>query len=248
MKTYPSAVVAHRAASKEFYTIHFLSFRVRDNEGTHIWKCFSTRVENETVEVLNTLTGETTYRDYVGGGTIVSTDPIVRSEGLTITNMQVLLSGTSPEVLDMVYGHDCRDAMVQWHVGEGEEGTGLLLAAPEIEFDGFVVDIERSDAAIGADGAEPSDSVIAVTLAGHMHALDRSNPEIRSYESGKERQGAEPGDEDEIFRYAHEANQWDTPWGREGRRDKKRGRNTDDGKDRPDLPRRPTSREPGSWR
>jgi hypothetical protein len=215
MKTYSSAITNYRAAQREFWQIVFLSIKVRDRStGDSEWFHFSSRDENETVQVRDPQTGSLEYRDYIGGGCIVGMDQLVRSEGTGVRNFSVTLSAVSDDVQDMIQGYDCRDAVVEVHVGEGEDSTGLMVDTPVCEFEGFVDTVDRQDGAAPVEATEPAPSVFVVSMTSHIATLLRINPDMRSHEVGEERGG------DDIFIHSDAANQWDIMWGKRGHRHK----------------------------
>jgi hypothetical protein len=229
MKIYPNAITTYRTAQKEFYQINLLSFKVRDRaSGNPQWFHFSNRDENETIQVRDQSTGALEFRDYVGGGSVVGMDALIRSEGTSVRNFSLTLSGASEEVLDMIQGYDCREAVFEWHIGEGEEGTGLMVDTPVCEFEGFVDAIEHEDAAIDFEASTPAASGFAVSITSHVSTLQRANPDMRSHEVGQERSG------DDIFLHSDAANHWDVMWGKRGHRHK--DNDGGDGRDRPTEP------------
>lgn len=232
MKTYSSPLSSYRAAGREHYQINLVSFQVRDR-GTNalVWKHFSSRDYNETINVINQSSGAPEARDYVGGGALVAMDPLIRSEGTGVRNFSLVLSATSTDVLDMLQGYDARDAVFEWHIGEADGETGLLVDTPVCEFEGFVDAADRSDAALGITSGEPSEATFTVSVTSHISTLQRANPDMRSHEVGQERSG------DDIFAYTGAANQWAVLWGKRGHRHK--DRDGGDGRDRPTEPRDP---------
>lgn len=233
MKTYSSAISNYRAAQREYWQIDLLSFKVKDRTtGDPQWYHFSSRDEDEAITVIDQATGDPDLRSYFGGGHIVAVDQLVRSEGTGVRNFTLVLSGTSDPVLDMIQGYDCRDAVFEWRIGEGEDSTGLLVDTPVLEFEGFVSTIDREDGAVAIDGNDAGAStVFRVSVVSHIDTLQRANPDMRSPEIGQERSG------DDIFLYAAESNTWDTLWGKKGHQHKRdgEGRHGRDGGHSPDL-------------
>ncbi|MBB1247463.1 hypothetical protein [Rhizobium sp. G21] len=156
-------------------------------------------------------TGNTVLRSYFGGGHIVSVDPIVRYEGVSIRNVNVRMSAVSDQVREMLYGYDARDAHVEWHIGEMEEATGLLVDTPNLEFEGLVDEASRADSplSIWAQSPPVSSSDFTLSLAPWHSVLQRANPAKRTLAVGQERSG------DGIYRYADAAHRWnDLTWGK----------------------------------
>lgn len=213
MKTYSSSISNYRAAGKQFEEIDYVSFQVRDRStNALVWKHFTTRSYDETVQVVNQSTGSLENRSYVGGGTIVAVPSVVRSEGTKARAMSFTLSGTSTPVLDMIQGYDARDAVIELHIGEADQDTGLLIDTPVCEFEGFVTTIDREDGGVAIDSAEPADSNFTVSVTSHIATLSRINPDMRSREIGQERSS------DDIFRFAAASVMWRPKWGKKDHR------------------------------
>jgi hypothetical protein len=232
MKTYSSALTNYRANGNGHGQVNFLSFRVRDRStSAKHWVHLSSRPENETVQVVNQTSGSLEYRDYAGDGTIVDVDDLIRSEGTGVRNFNLVLSGIHTAVLDMIQGYDCRDADFEWHIGEMDEATGLLVDTPVCEFLGFVDTIDPQDAGFDAETDGESLSNFTVSVVSHISTLQRTNPDMRSHEVGQERSN------DDIFIYSDSSNQWEVYWGKRGHRHK--DRDDKDGRDKPTEPSDP---------
>jgi hypothetical protein len=227
MKTYSSAISTYRGALKEFGQVDLLSFRVRsrNSPSEYVWFNFSSRDDDETIFVTDVATGDSEPRDFFGGGHIVALDPLVRSEGTVVRNFTFVLSGTSVPVQDMIQGYDCRDAVIEYRIGETDEDTGLLVDGAVVEFEGFVDTIDREDAAISIEGDQPADTNFKVSVVSHIAALQRPNTDMRSPEIGQERS------DDDIFLYTSEANTWTILWGKEGKKGGGKDSGDKDGRD-----------------
>jgi hypothetical protein len=59
----------------------------------------------------------------------------------------------------MIQGFDCRGAVFEWRVGEGEDQTGLLVDTPVLELEGFVDTADRDDAAVSIDDDTPAEAI-----------------------------------------------------------------------------------------
>jgi hypothetical protein len=216
MKTYSSTIETYRAALGEYWEVKLISFQVRDRDtGDLHWYHFSSRDEDETIQVRNQATGDLEFRDYFGGGHILSMDPLIRSEGTGVRNFNIVLSGVSDPVREMVFGYDARGGVVEVHIGEVNGGTGLLIDTPVCEFEGFVDNGDINDGATDMETEEPAEATITLSINSHIAALQRTNPAVRSYEAGQERSG------DAIFRWADEANTWEARWGKGPKKHKK---------------------------
>lgn len=218
MKTYDSALTSYRAAGKAHRQINFLSFRVKyiDTPATTTWFHFcSDEDDRDNIDVTGHDIGAGT-RDFLGGGPIVALDPIVRSEGAVIRTMNWTLSGASDDVLDMVNGYNCREAVAQYFVGEVDQDTGLLIADPVCEFAGTIDSIDVSDGSIDPAGQATAESVITVSVVGIGASLLRVNTDLRSISTSQARDG------DEVFRYAGESSRWVRPWGKDKKSKKDR--------------------------
>lgn len=227
MKTYSSDITAYRAAGKAHAQISFLSFKVRDKDtpATTQWVHFCTDEDDRTATVTDPDTGSES-RAFLGGGHIVAIDPLVRSEGAVVRNHSLVLSGASDDVLDMVYGYNCRDALFQWYIGEVDQDTGLLVSPPVCEFVGFIDTIEQADGALAVDGQDPASTDITVSVVSLAAALLRTNQDMRSLEISQRRDG------DEFFKRSSSAHHWFMRWGMKSRseRDKRGGGKGDGGR------------------
>lgn len=220
MKTYSTAITSYRTGNGGYWQRNFLTFVVRDRTTlAAVTYNFWDGDDNVTVEVRNQSTGALEFRDYWGGGHLLELDPIVRSEGTGVRNISIRLSGVSTQVLDMIQGYDCRDAVFEWHVGEAEESTGILVDTPVCEFEGFIDTVSLTDGSIDVQGGQ-AESSFEISIASHISTLLRPNPDVRSLEVGQERSG------DDIFAYADAANTWMILWGKGGKKHKgdRRGR------------------------
>jgi len=228
MKNYTTPIENYRAALKGFAQVNLLSFKVRDRTtNAKVWFHFSSRDYDESITVTSQgneagyAAGDAVLRAYYGDGQIIQLDPIVRGEGTGIRNFSLTLSAVSTAVQDMVQGYDCRDAVFEWHIGEAEEGTGLLVDTPVCEFEGFVDTVDRDDDAINDDGS-PANSVFRISVVDHKSTLQRANPDMRTIDVCDDRTN------DAIFKYADESNTWLILWGKEGKGGGKGG----DGRDK----------------
>lgn len=214
MKTYSSAITNYRADLKGYFQVNLLCFVVKTRDtGETVRVNFSDREYNETIQIVNQSTGDLEFRDFIAGA-IVDIDPLIRSEGTNTRNFNVTLSGVHQSVLDMVQGYDTRDAEIEWHIGEAEEGTELLIDTPVCEFIGIVDTPDLEDSAVDPHSDGGSESHIVISITSYLATL-QFNPDMRSLEIGQERS------DDDIFQYAAETNQWDILWGKEGKKHKK---------------------------
>lgn len=226
MKTYSSALTAYRAAGKAYSEINFISFQVKDltDPGEVTWFHFCSDEDDRNETVINPNTGGSVTRLFLGGGHLVSIDPVVRSEGAVVRSHNLVLSGASPTVQNMVHGYNCQDALFQRFVGEIDQDTGLLIDTPVCEFVGLVNTIDLNDGALPVDGTGPAETAITVTVDSLAAALLTRNYAMRSLEQSRLRDG------DEIFKYADEAHHWSIRWGKESRSHADRRGSESDGK------------------
>jgi hypothetical protein len=217
MKTYGSSTASYRTAGGAHGQVDFLSFRVKDKDtpSTTQWFHFCSAEDDITVTVTDPDTGSSS-RTFLGGGHIVVLDPIIRSEGGGVRNMNWALSGASSEVLDMVYGFNCREALAQYFVGERDQDTGLMLDPPSCEFAGIIDTVSPSDSAIGPGDDAPAESIMTVSVASLGATLLRINGDMRAPAVAEKRSG------DEIFQYAAQAALWHRVWGKRSRSKKDR--------------------------
>lgn len=230
MKTYTNAITIYRASGREHGQVDLVSFRVRERDtGDPHWFHFTSRDDDEAVTVIDPDSGADDLRSYFGGGHIVAMDAITRTEGTDASPMSIVLSATSDVVRDMIYGYDCRDALVEWHIGESEDNTGLLIDTPSLEFEGFIDVVSKDDAGLNLENDVPADSNFKLTIVDHITVLERGNADLRSYEVGQDRSG------DAIYRFVAESNTWDVLWGMKGKKKKnddvRRGRDDTGPKD-----------------
>jgi len=227
MRTYGSTTTSYRAAGGAHGQVDFLSFKVKDtsNPATTAWFHFCSAEDDMTVNITDP-DGSSESRTFLGGGHIVALDPIVRSEGAVVHSINWTLSGTSSQVLAMVFGYNCREAVAQYFVGELDQDTGLLLDNPSREFVGLIDTIEPSDSALSPNDDSPADSTITVTVSSIGAALLRVNGDMRSPAVAEKRSG------DEIFRYSAQAATWNRRWGKRSRskRDREGGKGDHKGK------------------
>ena len=226
MKSYDPAISAYRAAGKAHGQISFLSFKVKalNDPESLTWAHFCTADDNMTVTVTDPETGDSDERTFAGGGHIVSLGELTRSERQIIRSHTLVLSGASDTVLDMVFGYNCRQAPFQWFIGETDEATGLLIAEPALEFDGFVNTMDVSDSALPINGGDGANSTLPVTVDSHGAALTARNFDMRVLDVSQQRSG------DKFFRWVGNAHHWRRWWGKEkkSKRDRKGGRGKKD--------------------
>lgn len=212
MKTYSSATTAYRAAGNAHYQVDFLSFRVKSfsDPNDFQWYHFCSDDDDITVSVINPDSGETVERTFYGGGHIVELDALIRSEGPVVRSMNWTLSGASNRVLDMLYGHNCREATAQYFIGEINRNTGLFVDTPATEFVGAIEAVTPSDAGL-ENGSPVADSTVTVSVNSIGSQLLRVNGDMRAVETSMQRDG------DEIFEYSDSAADWVRPWGRKSK-------------------------------
>ena len=218
MKTYSSAITAYRAAGKAFLPVDFISIRVKALEDPEdlTWVHFCTADEDMTIDLVNPDNGNTISRTFLGGGHIVALPELVRSEGAVIQSHAFTFSGASDDVLNIVHGHNCREAPFQWFVGECDQDTGLLLDMPACELVGFINAAEVSDGAIEIDSSAPAESVISILVDSLAAALTARNYAMRSQEASESRS------DDLFYQFTGSAPHWSDRWGKEKKSEKDR--------------------------
>lgn len=218
MKTYSSALTAYRAAGKAHHQIDFISFKVRgiDDPDALTWCSFCTDEDDMTIEIVDPDTGLTDERTFAGGGHIVGLEDIVRTEGAVIRSHNIVLSGASDTVRDMIYGFNCRGALYQRFQGEVDQDTGLLVDTPPCEFVGFINTIDGADGALPIDGSSPAESLVHVTVDSLAAALTARNFGMRSLENSKARS------DDRFLEYGDSVHHWAPRWAKDKKSEKKR--------------------------
>lgn len=211
MKTYSTALTDYRAAGKAHGQISFISFKVKGLADPDIltWAHFCTAEDNMVVEITDPDTGLKDTRTFAGGGHIIEMGDLTRSEKEVVRSHNLILSGASDTVLDMVNGYNCREAAFQWFIGETDQDTGLLVDEPPIEFVGLVNTIDLSDGVLAVNGGDGVESKIPVTVDSIGAALTARNYDMRSLDVSKGRS------DDRFFEYASNAHHWRVWWGKD---------------------------------
>lgn len=222
MRSYPSTTTAYRAAGKAYGEVHFISFLVKgiaDPEAL-TWCHFCTADDVMSANVTDPTDGSDVTWNFLGGGHILTMGELTRSEGPVVRSLNLVLSGVSDSVRDMVFGYDTREALFQWYVGEVDQDTGLLIDDPSREFIGEVNIVDPSVAALPSDGEEARDATFQVSVNSLGAALLDRNYDMRSLEVSEER------DDDQFFEHGDNAHHWRRWWGKEKKseRDRKGGK------------------------
>lgn len=223
MRTYPSSITNYREAGRAHGQVDYLSIRVRDigSPSGRRWFHFCSLDDESRQEVVDPDDDSETpvERRFLGGGHIVAMPDVIRSEKAKVQSLTFVLSGTSPEVLDMIHGHDTRGATFQWFVGEVNHNTGRLLDMPECEHVGEIGLVELLDSAHAVDSAEPAESIVSITVEPLSAQLTGRNFDMRDVDVSEGRSG------DRFFSYSDNAPTIRVWWGKEKKseRDRKGG-------------------------
>lgn len=153
------------------------------------------------VEVFSPTSGATEFRQYRGAGTLQSVDEIVKTIGLDVYDVTVMLSNIDPFVQNMVRGNNIRNGKVEIHRGIIDPETDELADPPIIDFYGTVNQASPRRAPVGGSGG------ISISCTSITNELTRSNPAMFSDATISQRSG------DRFFRYADAIGERKLPWG-----------------------------------
>lgn len=172
-------------------------------KGEDAWG-FTTFGEDVSLNIIDGVTGETVNRAYLGdNGPIVSIDAIPMKIGIEVSTTSVALNHLHPGVLDLVRGHDCRNAVMQIHRGYLDPASMLLVAAPRIRRLGWINGAPIETPAAGGRGS------VTLRMVSTTRELTRTNPARRSDEQQRLRSG------DRFRRYGG-ITSYDYWWGEKG--------------------------------
>lgn len=172
-------------------------------KGGDLWG-FTDFGEDVSLNIVDGVTGATVNRVYFGdNGPIVSIDPVPMKIGLSVDTTNVVLNHLHPGVLDMVRGHDCRNAVVQIHRGYLDPNSMLPVAPPRIRRLGQVNGAPIQTPGPGGRGG------VTIRVVSATRQLTRTNPAKRSDEQQRLRGG------DRFRRYGG-VTSYDYWWGEKG--------------------------------
>lgn len=172
-------------------------------KGADVWG-FTTFGEDVSLNVVNGVTGATVNYTYLGDNDpIIAIDPIPMKIGLEVSTTNVALSQLHAGVLDLVRGHDCRNAVVQIHRGYLDPASMLLVAPPRIRRLGRINGTPIETPPSGGRGS------VTIRMVSATRELTRTNPAKRSDEQQRLRSG------DRFRRYGGITG-YDYWWGEKG--------------------------------
>lgn len=131
--------------------------------------------------VINPRTGRPQTKTFVGAASLLEIGPISRTRNLSIPNLDIALSQLSPQVLDVLQGHDARGARVRVWRAVFLPATGELVDAAFLRFSGSVQHMELTTPDEGELGR------VAISCTSDLQAISRSNPVRRSDSSQRDR-------------------------------------------------------------
>lgn len=143
-------------------------------------------------------------RPYVGGGGLLSVEPLTFRVGLDTQFQRVTLSPLGPDVASLIRGLDVRLAPVEIHQAVYSVESGSLLGEPKRWFKGYLDSVQVSTPQVGGQAA------VDLTLASQTRDLTRTLPIFKSDEGQKRRGG------DRFRRYADVSGQVAVFWGEGG--------------------------------
>jgi hypothetical protein len=140
-------------------------------------------------------------RVYLGGGALLSVDPIVMMTGVVVRMQRVTLSPLFPEVAELLRGYDAWRAPTEIHRALFDPASGNLIADPKRVWKGVIDHAPIQTPAIGGE------SVVEVTLASAAESLTHGLTLTRSDATQSQRSG------DRFYRYKDLTGSISTSWG-----------------------------------
>jgi hypothetical protein len=211
MKAYSPSITAYREAHGVYKERTFICITALDNDDEPVQINFTDYPLDVDVNIENQETGDIEVRSFFGGKHVIGMDALVRSMGTGNRSFGITLSGVTTPVLDLLQGHNCREADFELHIGEVDINSGKLLDTPVCEYIGYVDVAKADDDALKIDQRDAAESTFELTVTSNLGRLKRTNPDVRTKAVGEERL------DDEIFEYVEEAGQAPVLWGKEGK-------------------------------
>lgn len=178
-----------------------VTIRGKDLSDTPVQFNFWSGEVDVTVSVVSGVDRTTESRNYVGGGSLLSVDPLPLVLGLETRTINVTLSQIHSSVQSMVRGNNIRHAVAEVHRGLFSISTGQIVSTPYPRFFGKVDGAPIETPAAGQEGS------ITLSLVSNTVELTRINPALKSDASQSLRSG------DRFRRYADASGQVDVWWG-----------------------------------
>lgn len=155
-----------------------------------------------TASVQDVDSGTTVSASWSGAGGLVDMDPIPRVASLTVQQVDMRLMAGAIDTDRILRTYDPHQAKVRMWRGYLNTDTRELVAPAEPLFFGFVDDIDMTDPAAGGEWWH------TLTLVSHTQEASRSNPEMRSDASQRNRSAT-----DNFFADAASVGDWELFWG-----------------------------------
>lgn len=152
----------------------FLEIRVKDDDGNVINDFIWSGAESITATVLDPLSGQERSETWIGAGNLVSVGPIIRSIGLTITTLNIELSGVSSRIRDLEETYITKFGTIIVYRGYLNVDTAKAVGPARCRFLGKIASIEHN---ISGTGGE---STVNVICNNSINDLTRSSPATRS--------------------------------------------------------------------
>lgn len=179
----------------------FLYVRGKDDSDTPVNFGFWNGEDDITVTVVSGVDRTTESRDYIGGGALLTVDPMPLALGLDVNTVQVTLSQIHAAVQSMVRGNNIRHAVAELHRGFFAISTGQLVSTPFPRLFGKVDGAPIATPPAGQEGS------IIIKIVSNSIELTRTNTALKSDASQSLRSG------DRFRRYADASGAIDVWWG-----------------------------------
>ena len=149
-----------------------------------------------------TFTIDGSPRTYVGGGRLVSLEPIVMEAGLTVRMQRVTLQPLFAEVAQLLRGYNAWRAPIEIHRALFNPETGVLIATPHRPWRGVLDEAPIQTPEVGGE------ATAELTLASATEALTRGLT-LTSSDATQSLRGG-----DRMLRYVGVTGKVDVFWGR----------------------------------
>jgi hypothetical protein len=168
-----AALQARRLVARDFLSIQARTLDTAEPVWAHQWSDIGTF----TADVIDPDTSETSTREFVGSGTLVSIDAIPLVSNLTVQNTTITMSQVNDVVANLVRGYDCKQAVVQIFRGLFDPIARNLVSPAMPRFVGYV------DTIVINTPTENTDGNVTLTCSSSTQEMTRSNPDTRSQQS-----------------------------------------------------------------
>jgi len=123
-------------------------------------------------------------RTYYGAGALIGVEPIRAGIGLEVRMLQIALSPLTPEVAQLLRGHDARLAPAEVHRALLSLETGQPIAEPIRVFRGWVDAVQIRTPEVGGTGEATVTLASAARGLTRALTLTRSDAEMRRRNAG----------------------------------------------------------------